>query len=102
LPFTDLSTVKRRPALVVSPDRLHQHLDCVILVPMISRVPSSLGEFHLSVDSRDMARGPLPKRSVLKSNKIFTCHRALVVKRFGRLSRRLAARILARLQQLFA
>lgn len=101
-PFTDLSTVKRRPALVVSPNRLHQHLDDVILVAMTSKVPSPLGEFDVPLDSRDMAVGHLPKLSVLKSNKIFTCHRALVLKRFGRLQDKSLARILGCLRRLFA
>jgi mRNA interferase MazF len=101
-PFTDLSTVKRRPALVVSPNRLHLDHDDVILVALTSNVPSPLGEFEVALDSRDMAMGQLPRPSVLKSNKIFTCHRALVLKRFGRLHDRSLARILARLRQLFA
>lgn len=68
---------------------------------MTSKVPSPLGEFDVTLGARDMALGRLPKPSVLKSNKIFTCHRALVVKRFGRLQDECLAGVLARLRQLF-
>lgn len=95
--------MKRRPALVVSPNRLHLDHDDVILVALTSNVPSPLGEFDVSLDSRDMAVGDLPLPSVLKANKIFlTCHRALVLKRFGRLHDRSLTRILASLRRLFA
>lgn len=101
-PFTDLSVVKRRPALVISPDRLHQNFDDVILVAITSRVPPSPSEFDMPLASRDMAVGHLPKPSVVKLAKIFTANRALIVKRAGHLRNESLAKILARLRQLFA
>lgn len=101
-PFTDLSAVRRRPALVVSPDRLHQHSEDVILVAITSQVPPSLGEFEIPLTSRDMALGHLPKPSVVKLSKIFTAHRGLIVKRGGRLQKESLTKILARLRQLFS
>lgn len=101
-PFTDLSAIKRRPALVVSPDRLHEHSDDVILAAITSQVPPSLSEFEMPLRSRDMALGRLPKPSVVKLSKIFTAHRALIVKRAGRLQKESLERILERLRGLFA
>ena len=100
-PFTDLSSVKRRPALVVSPDRLHQRLDDVILAALTSQVPHALTEFDIPLGSRDMALGHLPKPSVVKLNKVFTSHRGLIVKRVGRLQKESLSKILARFRQLF-
>lgn len=100
-PFTDLSAVKRRPALVVSPDRLHQYFEDVILVAVTSHVPSALSEFEMPLRQQDMAVGALPKPSVVKLGKIFTANRGLIVKRAGRLRNESLAKILARLRQLF-
>lgn len=100
-PFTDLSAAKRRPALIVSPDRLHQHVDDVILVAVTSHVPTSLTEFDMPLRSSDLALGRLPKPSVIKLGKIFTAHRGLIVKRAGHLQNESLATVLARLRQLF-
>lgn len=100
-PFTDLSALKRRPAVVISPDRLHQRSDDVILAAMTSQMPTSLTEFDIPIRSHDMTVGRLPKPSVVKVNKIFTCHRSLVVKRVGRVQKETLARILAGLRRLF-
>ncbi len=101
-PFTDLSSVKRRPALIVSPARYHLLTDDIILVALTSQVPPSLSEFDMLVTPRDMAIGYLPKPSVIKVGKIFTAHRDLLVKRVGRLRKDSLSKILERLQGLFA
>jgi len=100
-PFTDLSSVKRRPALVVSPDHLHRLFDDVILVAMTSSIPATLGEFDIALSSRDMAVGRLPKPSMVRASKVFTCHKNLIVKRVGQLKKDCLAGILARLRKLF-
>jgi mRNA interferase MazF len=100
-PFTDLSAIKRRPALIISPDRLHQDSDDVILAAITSQVPPTLSQFEMPLRSRDMAVGRLPKPSVVRLAKIFTAHRGIIVKRVGRLQQESLARILARLRSLF-
>lgn len=87
--------------MVVSPDRLHNTSDDVILVAITSHVPPSLSEFDMPLRSNDMALGRLPKPSVVKLGKIFTAHRRLIVKRAGHLRKESLANILARLRQLF-
>ncbi|MGH7408717.1 MAG: type II toxin-antitoxin system PemK/MazF family toxin [Candidatus Methylomirabilales bacterium] len=100
-PFTDLSAVKRRPALIISPEKLHRQSDDVILVAVTSQVPKALSEFEVPLGSGDMAVGHLPKPSVVRLAKIFTAHRGIIVKRVGRLQRESLARILGRLRALF-
>jgi mRNA interferase MazF len=101
-PFTDLSALKRRPAVVISPDRLHRHFDDVILAALTSQVPHALTEFDIFLGSHDLALGHLPRPSVVKLNKVFTSHRGLIVKRVGRLQKESLSKILARLRELFA
>jgi mRNA interferase MazF len=43
-PFTDLTAIKQRPALVLSPDRLNQKRPDLVVAAITSQVPAVLGE----------------------------------------------------------
>jgi mRNA interferase MazF len=60
-PFTDLSSAKQRPALVVSPDTWNANQSDVMLVALTSQIPAIVtsGEVLLSPD--DLRSGGLPK-----------------------------------------
>ena len=77
-PFTDLSSSKRRPALVVSPDSFNQQLQDVVLVALTSNL---IDDDRIEVDPRDCVDGILPKRSAVRPAKMFTIHSSLVVKK---------------------
>jgi mRNA interferase MazF len=77
-PFTDLSSSKRRPALVISPDAFNQQGEDVVLVAITSQQPDHNA---VGVDEGDFIEGTLPKRSFVKATKIFTVHSALILKR---------------------
>ena len=77
-PFTDLSSSKRRPALVVSPDSFNDRLQDVVLVALTSNVA---GDDQIAVDPRDCVNGILPKPSAVRPAKMFTIHSSLVVRK---------------------
>ena len=77
-PFTDLTSSKRRPALVVSPDGFNEVLQDVVLVALTSR---RTADESIEIDSTDCVDGVLPKRSAIRPTKIFTMHASLVVKK---------------------
>ena len=60
-PFTDLSSSKRRPALVISPDSFNEQGQDVVLIACVD--------------------GELPKKSFVKLSKLFTVHSTLVLKK---------------------
>ena len=99
-PFTDLSATKRRPALVVSPDRFGG--DDFVLCAISSRVPEMLGPWDVSLMSSDVLDAALPRSSVILVGKLFTMHRRLVVGQFGRVTSAKQHEVLERLTQLFA
>ena len=101
-PFTDLSSVKRRPAVVVSPTPFHRHQEDVVLVAVTSQIPQALSEFELPLTQKDMAIGTLPRQSVIRLTKLFTVHQRLVVKRVGRLRGEALERALKRLRTFFS
>ena len=78
-PFTDLSAVKRRPALV-----LVVHGDDLVLCGVTSKLAGRADAIRL--EGRGMAEGRLPRPSEVRPLKLFTIHRALVRSLVGRVS----------------
>jgi len=78
-PFTDLSAIKRRPALV-----LIVHGQDLIVCGVTSKI--SRRRDAIPIDDREMAEGRLPKRSEVRPLKLFTIHRALIQSLVGRVS----------------
>ncbi|TLZ86172.1 MAG: type II toxin-antitoxin system PemK/MazF family toxin [Methanobacteriota archaeon] len=87
-PFTDLTAVKRRPALIL----IVQGEDLVVcgVTSKISRHRDAI-----PLDDRGMAEGRLPARSEVRPLKLFTIHRALVHTRVGRVSATTFRRVVA-------
>ena len=78
-PFTDLSSTKRRPAVVVSPDSFNARKQDLVLVAITSQIGDD-SQIVLLEDG-DFREGRLPRRSVVKLTKLFTMHSSLIVKR---------------------
>jgi mRNA interferase MazF len=81
-PFTDQSTAKRRPAVVVSSARYHAERPDLIIMAVTSqpRPAGGTGEFAL----KDWKAAGLIKPSVVKPV-ITTIEASLVIRRLGRL-----------------
>ena len=77
-PFTDLSSSKRRPALVISPDSFNEHRQDLVLVAITSQEPD---EHSITIEEQDCVDGELPKRSFVKLPKLFTIHSTLILKK---------------------
>lgn len=77
-PFTDLSSSKRRPALVISPDPFNEQGQDVVLIAITSQEPD---DSAVTIDARDCVDGELPKTSFVKLSKLFTVHSTLVLKK---------------------
>ncbi|MDA8199822.1 MAG: type II toxin-antitoxin system PemK/MazF family toxin [Thermaerobacter sp.] len=83
-PFTDLSSTKRRPAIVVSTTAFHHGTHDVIVVAVTS-VPSAMpADFPLM----DWSAGGLVKPSWARAGKILTLHDSIVEDILGRVSER--------------
>src|SRR5438034_253207 len=83
-PFTDLSAVKQRPALVLSPDRLNKVRPDVVVAAITSQIPDVIGEDEILLSDTDLRTAGLPKASIIKLGKIFTIHQGLIRKKLGR------------------
>lgn len=80
-PFTDLSSAKRRPALIVSPDVYNARKDVVIAyVTSQINAPLRFGEYQL----QNWKQAGLPKPSLVKM-KFATINKTIIVKTIGQL-----------------
>jgi len=79
-PFSDLSRSKRRPALVV------QHFDGEDL--LLAQITSKTVRDHLAIplSENEFETGSLNKPSNIRTNKLFTCSRNLILYKIGSLN----------------
>ena len=82
VPFSDLTCTKKRPVLVVS-NSAHNLLSPDMIVVAIT---SNLMQKGITIESGDLIHGILPKKSLIRCDKIYTLEQCIVVKRFGVLS----------------
>lgn len=81
-PFTDQSTVKRRPAVVISSDRYNRERQDVIIMAITSQTRSPAKADDLQIESWSAAG--LLKPSTVKPV-IATIQRSLILRSLGRL-----------------
>jgi len=82
-PFTDLTTVKRRPAIVVS--KYNKHKQDVIVAFISSKIPNEIDETDLIIDEKEKGfkLTGLHKSSLVKLDKLVTIEKDLVVGELG-------------------
>ncbi|HTE22206.1 MAG TPA: type II toxin-antitoxin system PemK/MazF family toxin [Candidatus Limnocylindria bacterium] len=94
-PFSDLTTKKLRPALVVAIG----DFDDVILCQITSKAYSSSKPVRLAIS--DFAEGKLPLDSYVRPDKLFTADQSMVHKVYGTVSSSKLQQILTEIRQLF-
>src|SRR5207253_5082450 len=82
-PFTNLSAIKQRPALVLSPERLNKVRGDLVVAAITSQIPEVVGEDEILLSDADLKTADLPKASIIKLGKIFTIHQGLIRKKLG-------------------
>jgi len=85
-PFTDLSTTKMRPALIVSSNEFNSRNLDVILAAITSQIPKKIPTTDHLLALDDQKQAGLPKTSLVKLGKVVTLDQRLVRKKLGSLS----------------
>ncbi|MDA1185525.1 MAG: type II toxin-antitoxin system PemK/MazF family toxin [Acidobacteria bacterium] len=98
-PFTDLSSSKRRPARVISPDAFNQASQDLVLAAITSQ---GIEDSGLVIEPGDCIDGILPKTSVVKPEKLFTMHTTLILKKICALRADKLSAALAAIRQFFS
>jgi mRNA interferase MazF len=78
-PFTDGSEFKKRPALIISNNRLNSTEDFLIV-----QITSKLHSDGLSININDKdCLTALPLKSFIRPHKIFTLHKSLIISKIN-------------------
>ena len=100
IPFTDLSSQKRRPVVVISNDAYNRKTNDLIVVAMTSN-PEGV-DYSFTVTSSDLEKGTLNRPGKVRVDRIYTLSQSIVVKTFGRVNAATLDRIRKTLQDLTA
>ena len=95
VPYFDLNDVKKRPVLVLSSDsHLHSSPDMVV-----AAITSNLsaGTIGVIFDTADMEAGSLPRRSLVRADKIYNLSQREILKPYGSLKRVVFDKVLSEL-----
>jgi mRNA interferase MazF len=84
VPFTDLTSQKRRPVVVISNNAHNQSGADVIVVAMTSR--PAVAPYGFQISSADLVQGTLNRPGTVRVDKIYTLAKSIIVKRFGTVS----------------
>ncbi|MCI0380299.1 MAG: type II toxin-antitoxin system PemK/MazF family toxin [Gemmataceae bacterium] len=91
VPFTDMSSSRRRPVIVVSNAAYHQATQDMIIVAMTSNPTVTPFSFILTQD--DLESGQLNRPGRVRADKIYALAQSLVVKTFGKVQPAILAKI---------
>jgi mRNA interferase MazF len=91
VPFTDLSSQKRRPVIVLYNTAYNNRSRDVLVVAVTSNPVLTAHSF--AIDNADLSIGTLNRPSVVRVDKIYTLEQALIVKRFGKVRQGVVDRI---------
>lgn len=91
IPFTDLSSSKKRPVIVISNDQYNSLFEDIIVVAVTSNLASV--RFSIPINNTDLDEGELKVSSLVRPDKIYTLHKDIVVRKFGRVSGKMVGEI---------
>lgn len=80
-PYSDLSSNKRRPVLIVSNDSYNQNFQDVVVSVITSNLHKD--SYSVALESEDLEIGVLPESSIVKAHKLFTIHQDKIIRKFS-------------------
>ena len=84
-PFSNLSSVKQRPVLVLSKNTDNEKIEDIITCGMTSNIKDS--KYSILIGDKNLIEGEIPKPSRVKVDKLFTISQDIVKKKVGRIDK---------------
>ena len=98
IPFTDLSSQRRRPVIVISNNVYNHKAQDMVVIAMTSNLQAS--DYSFTITSADLTSEALNRPGKVRVDKIYTLAQSLAVKTFGRVNQVTLTRIRNLLQEL--
>ena len=81
VPFSDLTSSKKRPVLVLSNNDYNIKTEDIIVAAVTSNITSK--DYNILISNKDMQEGNLHVNSCVRVDKIYTLSQNIVIKNFG-------------------
>ena len=94
-PFTDLSSTRKRPALVLS----NLEGDDLVICEITSTIRKD--SYVVSLENKDLESGKLKTNSIIRPNRILTINRNIINYKFGKIKDSKLQEVLARVKIVF-
>ena len=82
IPFTDLASQKKRPAIIISCDKYNETNEDIVVVALTSNIENR--DFTVTLTNNDLENGTLKVTSMIRVDKIYTLNKSIVIRTFGR------------------
>jgi len=96
-PFTDLSSRKVRPTLIISPDPQTEDILLAFISSALPHDRLTPTDFAIESNNPDFSKTGLKKSSVFKLSKLLTLHHSVILRRLGNVSKELQSELDKRL-----
>lgn len=84
-PFSDLSSIRQRPVLVLSKSIDNKQADDIITCGITSNLKET--KYSIVIDNENLERGSIPKKSRIKVDKLFTLDKRIIKKSIARVNK---------------
>lgn len=81
IPFSDLTSSKKRPVLVLSNSEYNLRTEDIVVAAVTSNLEAK--EYSVEFTDNDLSEGTLKVTSCIRADKIYTLSQYIVVKKFG-------------------
>jgi len=85
-PFSDLSSIKQRPVLVLSKREYNEGKDDIITCGITSNLKDS--SYSILIENNNLERGNIPTVSRIKIDQLFTLEKSIVKKRIAKVNKK--------------
>lgn len=92
--YSDLAGYKKRPALIISNNKLNQTSDRICCL-----ITSNPHKYDLVISKTSFEKGNLPFKSYVKPHRILTIDERIVLKEFCKISKNFYSKILSRINE---
>lgn len=94
-PFSDLSSAKRRPALIVTKSIGKD----IILAQITSQKTNN--KFNIELNESEFENGSLPQKSYIKVNRLFSADIRIIIKKAGKIKHKKKEEVKNKIIELF-
>ena len=82
-PFTDLTTIKQRPALIISSGKFNSMQEDAIIVAITSNITERRTKYEYRMTVAEQKEAGLPKTAIVRCGKILTIDQRLIRRKLG-------------------